>query len=432
MILYYLLLFFTRFHSDPRVGMTLFNAGFVQVTPVKVLGLFTVFAALVAVRPVDAVPYLKNSLGLIFFAFSAHQILELLVFKPPIPSDSISSLVSIGLLLVATRALISTEERMRKAVRMMILVSACASLWLYKQHFLQHIARVEGLEGDSNYEALTLVTGIPLAVWMVRYETGIWWKRIGAICAGLMAGGVLLSQSRAGLIATVVMGLAAVVVSRRKMLTFGLLVIALALGVIIAPAGVTNRFHSIKFEGAATNGDEDSTRAHFELLKAGLAMIESNPLTGVGLGQFRDLAPDYNRELLQVAGRRYIAHNTYIQIAAETGLPVLFLFLALVATAITNCQCVRRSTNAPLARMAAAIQVGLIGYSVAAASVTAEYVTTFWILVFLSQNLREVASCSAARVEPRAHRVHEVPTLAHALPRRGTLGRNAAAIGQGR
>jgi O-antigen ligase len=394
--------------------------------------LFTVFAALVAVRPVDAVPYLKNSLGVVFFAFAAHQILELLVFRPPIPSDSISSLVSIGLLLVATRALISTEERMRKAVRMMILVSACASLWLYKAHFLQHISRVEGLEQDANYEALTLVTGIPLAVWMVRYETGIWWKRMGAVCAGLMAGGVLLTQSRAGLIATVVMGLAAVVVSRRKMLTLGLLVIVLALGVTIAPAGVTDRFRSIKIEGAASNGDEDSTRTHFELLKAGLAMIESNPLTGIGLGQFKDLAPNYNRELLQVARRRYIAHNTYIQIAAETGLPVLFLFLALVATAFINCRAVRRSTNAPLARMAAAIQVGLIGYSVAAASVTAEYVTTFWILVFLSQNLREVASCSAARIEPRAHHVHEVPKLALALPRRGTLGRNAAAIGEGR
>src|ERR1700735_810861 len=293
MILYYLLLFFTRFHSDPRVGMTLFNAGFVQVTPVKVLGLFTVVAALVAARPEDAVPYLKNSLGLVFFAFAAHQILELLVFRPPIPSDSISSLVSIGLLLVATRALISTEERMRKAVRMMILVSACASLWLYKQHFLQHIPRVEGLEQDANYEALTLITGIPLAVWMVRYETGIWWKRIGAVCAGLMAGGVLLTQSRAGLIATVVMGLAAVVVSRRKMLTLGLLVIALALGVIIAPAGMTDRFHSIKFEGAASNGDEDSSRTHLELWQAGVAMIASNPLTGVGLEQFKEVAPYY-------------------------------------------------------------------------------------------------------------------------------------------
>jgi O-antigen ligase len=390
MILYYLLLFFTRFHSDPRVGTTLFNAAFVQVTPVKVLGLFTVFVALVARRPADAAPRLRNSLGVIFFAFVALQILEVLVFWIPNPGNSISSLVSIGLLLVATRALVSTEERLRKAVRVMILVSAFASLWLYKQHFLQHISRVDGLEQDANYEALTLITGIPLAIWMVWDETGTWWKRVGAVCAGIMAGGVLLTQSRAGLIAALVMGLAAVVVSRRKVLALGLFAIALAVGVMMAPAELTNRFHSIKLKGTATNGDEDSSRTHYELLKAGIAMIESSPLTGVGLERFKDVAPHYNHEFLQVAGRRYIAHNTYLQIGAETGLPVLILFLALMTIAFVNCRAGRRSNDAPLAAMAKAIQLGLIGYSVAALSVTAEYITTFWILIFLSQSLREI------------------------------------------
>ena len=396
MNLYYLLLLFTRFHSDPRVGLPLFNASFVQVTPVKVLGLFTVFAALVAQRPADAVPRLKNSLGLIVFAFAAYQILELLVFRLPTPSNSISALVSIGMLLVATRALVSTEERMRKTVRVMILTSAFASLWLYRGHFLQHISRVGGLEQDPNYEALTLVTGIPLAVWMARYETGPWWKRIGAVCVGLMTGGILLTESRAGLIAAVVMGLAAVVISKRKMRTLGLLVIALVVGVIVAPAGVTQRFHSVKFEGAATNGDEESSRIHYELLKAGAAMIESYPLTGVGLERFMDVAPDYNRELLQLSRRKYIAHDTYIQIAAEAGLPVLILFLALATAAIMHCREVRRSANAPLASMAAAIQLGLIGYGVAALSVSAEYLTPFWMLAFLSENLREIAAAIPA------------------------------------
>lgn len=417
MTLYYLLLFLTRFHSDPRVGMPLFSAAFVLVTPVKVVGLLTILAALVVQRPPNAAPRLRTSLGLIFFAFAALQILEALVYRLPTPTDSISSLVSIGLLLVATRTLVSTEERMRKVVRVMILVSAFASMWIYRQYFMQHFPRVSGIEQDSNYEALTLVAGIPLAVWMVRYETGRWWKRIGAVCVGLMAGGVLLTESRAGVIAAIVMGLGAVAVSRRKILTLGLVVLAIAAGVALAPAGLGTRFRSIKVEGTATNGDEDSTRAHVELLKAGLAMIRSYPLTGVGLEQFKATAPNFNPELLQVAGRRYIAHDTYIQIAAESGLPVLMLFLALVAIAIMNCRAARRGANAPLTRMAAAIQLGLIGYSVAAASVTAEYVTTFWILVFLSQNLREIAATlpaqyahrSSKMAQPVAMPVHERP-----------------------
>lgn len=392
MILYYLLLLFTRFHADPRVGTPLFNFAFLLVTPVKIVGLFTILAAVLLQRPADAAPRLRSSLGLVFFAFAALQILEVLVYQLPIPSDSISSLVSIGLLLVATRALVCTEERMRKAVRVMILASAFASLWIYKQYFIQHFPRVSGLEQDSNYESLTLVTGIPLAVWMVRYETGPWWKRIGALCLGIMAGGVILTESRAGLIAAFVMGLAAVVFSKRKVVTLGLLIIAIAVGVAIAPAGLRTRFQNIKLEGTATNGDEQSSRIHFELLKAGLAMIESYPLTGVGLERFKSVAPDFNSKLLQVAGHRFIGHDTYIQIAAETGLPSLILFLTLIVSAVLNCRAVRQSSSAALARMAIAMQIGLIGYGIAAASVTAEYVTTFWILIFLSQNLREIAA----------------------------------------
>jgi O-antigen ligase len=432
MSLYYILLLFTRFHSDPRVGMPLFHAAFVIVTPVKVVGLFTILAALVAQRPTDASPRLRNSLGVVFFAFAALQVLEVLAFSLPTPSASISSLVSIGLLLLATRALISTEERMRKAVRVMIMTSAFASLWIYRQHFLEYVGPANGIEQDTNYESLTLVMGIPLAIWMVRYETGPWWKRMGAVCAGLMAGGVLLTESRAGVIAAVVMGLVAVIVSRRKMLSLGLIAIAVAAGVVLAPAGLSTRFRSIKLEGTANNGDEVSTRTHFELLKAGVAMIKSYPLTGVGLERFKDTAPAYNRELLQVAGHRFIAHDTYIQMAAESGLPVLFLFLALMTTAFMNCQAVRRSANVPLAQMATAMQLGLIGFGIAAVSVTAEYVTTFWILVFLSQNLRELAAFAAARVQSQARRANHATTLVRALPRRAKLARTTASIGQGR
>ena len=37
------------------------------------------------------------------------------------------------------------------------------------------------------------------------------------------------------------------------------------------------------------------------------------------------------------------------------------------------------------------MQVSLIGFCIAGVSVTAEYVTALWILIVLSQNLREIA-----------------------------------------
>ena len=423
MTLYYLLLILTRFHADPRLGPALFRVAFLIVTPVKIVGFFTIVAALVARRPADASPLLKNPLALCFFSFASLQIFEVLVFKLPIPSASVSSLVSIGLMLVATRALVSNEDRLRKTVRVMIVTSAIASMWIYRQYFILHVFPANGIEQDTNYESLTLVTGIPLAVWMVQYETGVWWRRIAVLCVGLMGGGVLLTQSRAGLIAAVVMGLAAIVFSRRKMLTLGLVVLAIAAGVELSPAGLATRFRSIRLEGAATNGAEESTRIHIELAKAGLAMIEAYPLTGIGLEQFEDAAPNYNPALLEVAGHEYIAHDTYIQIGAEGGIPVLLLFLSLMAVAVFNCREVRRHAGAAQARMATAMQVGLIGFSIAAASVTAEYVTTFWIVVFLSQNLREIGWALPARKIRRRDAISE--------PLNGAGGEESRATGNG-
>lgn len=132
---------------------------------------------------------------------------------------------------------------MLKVVRVTILASALASLWIYKQHFVQHLDRPAGLEQDPNYEALTLVTSIPLAIWMARHEIGRWWRHIGAGCAGLMGLGVALTQSRGGLIALGVMGLVMPPFTRRKIRTLALLAGAAILFAALAPAGLFALVH---------------------------------------------------------------------------------------------------------------------------------------------------------------------------------------------
>lgn len=398
MSLYYFLLLITRFHNDPRVGAALFDTGVVFLTPVKIVGLLTVLAALITPRTVAAAPRISSPQSGLFLLFAALPVLETLAFGLPIPSSSISCLISFACLMVATRLLVTTEERMFKVVRVMILASAFASLWIYKQQFAQHLDRPGGLEQDPNYEALTLVTGIPLAIWMVRHEISHWWRRIGAGCAGLMGLGVVLTESRAGLIALGVLGLLMLAFTRRKILTLALLAGAAILVVAFAPSDLSGRFHSIKITGTPTNGDEESTRIHFELSKAGISMITSHPLFGVGLDRFKSVAPDYNHNLYLIAGRSFVAHDTYIQIAAEGGLPVLALFLVLMGLATLNCSAARRSTNIAVADLGLAMQLGLVAYGVAAISVSAEYVSSFWLIVFLSHNLRDISTAIAKSV----------------------------------
>src|SRR5262249_20289814 len=229
------------------------------------------------------------------------------------------------------------------------------------------------------------------------------------------------TESRAGLIAGIVIAVATLVKSRRKVIAFALVGIAAFAILTFGPADLFTRFHSIKISGDITNGDDQSTRIHVELVKAGLNMIESSPIFGVGLERFKKEAPFFNRELLGVAGRTYVAHNTYVQIAAEAGLPVLALYLLMIGMAIKNCRVARQvETVDGLGELAAAMNTGIVAFAIAAVSVTAPYVSALWVLIFLSSNLREIAAWEASHQSANPDQVKSRAPLANL--RTPTLG----------
>ena len=119
-------------------------------------------------------------------------------------------------------------------------------------------------------------------------------------------------------------------------------------------------------------------------------MIAAHPVFGVGLGVFKDVAPLYNPEISKLIKGSYIAHNTFIQIGAECGLPELFLFLAMIGYALHNFRLTERSSDEALASVGAAMWISLVGICVGTLTQSVQLLP-FWILIFLSQNLREVA-----------------------------------------
>jgi O-antigen ligase len=164
------------------------------------------------------------------------------------------------------------------------------------------------------------------------------------------------------------------------------------------PAGLSERFHSIRFEGKATNGAEGSTRIHVELAKAGIRMIRAHPFFGVGLDQFKPEAPRYNPKILEISDRSWLAHDTFIQIGAECGLPILLLFLSILIAATRNFGRGRRSGDPALADLGFAMQAGLIGISLAAISITIDLLP-FWLLIFMSPSFSEICEAEASSRE---------------------------------
>ena len=421
MIFYWLFLCLTPFQAHPVLGATLFQAGFMPMTPIKLAGLLAVGAALLGPRPADAAPRLSTAISPIYAMFMIYPLLTTLVLGRGIPSVSISALFSFAMLLVATRSLICTQQRLLGTIRVLVFVEAVGSLWLYRQYYILHWDVPVGPSSDANYEALAIVMVLPLAIYLVGSDPSRLSRLLALASAPLLGFAVIVTQSRGGLLALGVIALTAWLSARRKALMLAGCAVAMLLALALGPSVTWERFHQIRVSGDAETGAEVSTRTRIELWRGGLAMIRSNPITGVGLDQFKTLVGDYNPKLYNVIDRNYIAHNTYVQLGAEGGLPTLALFIASIVFAVANfrrCELLA-GRDRDLGRIAASMRVGLYAYAVAAFFLTAQFEKALWIYVFISPNLCEIAGAkvhkakegraAAARFSSKAEGVESGP-----------------------
>jgi O-antigen ligase len=168
-------------------------------------------------------------------------------------------------------------------------------------------------------------------------------------------------------------------------------------------------------------GDRVSEELRLLAWSAGLQMIREHPLVGVGLGNFKPLMGQYmdpgmRFDLLPDAAEfRSIAHNGYIGVAAELGLPALLVYLAILVFSYRTLERVRKDTERAGPRLiyqtALGIQAGLIGTGVANFFLSGENHRVLWLMIFMSSvvpgvlrkirmNTRKTASLGSPRMQP--------------------------------
>ncbi len=171
--------------------------------------------------------------------------------------------------------------------------------------------------------------------------------------------GIMVTFSRGGYLAFA-LGLFAIVYFRSKVM-FLMLLLAIWIAIlnpILLPAGIRYRMsqtveHKTYVDTSLTEESlESSSKTRVEIWRAGTKMIMDYPFFGVGYGLFGYMLQRY------WDGGVRDAHNTYLIIAAEMGIPALIVFLWIVFLVFINTLRLYKTTQDPFSK---AVALGFLG-----------------------------------------------------------------------
>jgi putative inorganic carbon (hco3(-)) transporter len=302
---------------------------------------------------------------------------------------------------ITTLILVDSLDRLRKVLLVAIGSMALGSLYMLREWWGG--STVYGAEyrpgyvtGDPNFFAASALLCLPLAFgWALEGRRR--WERmycLGCLLLGLAAS--MVAASRGGFLGLLIALGVFVWHSRYRARAMTLVPAALALFLLVSPSSPVRRLFD------PTPGDLEARNARFELWSAGLKMVGSHPLLGVGLGNFKSMAGRYSGLGPDL---QLLAHNGYLDVAAEVGLPALAALLGILYYSYRTAARVRRQTRkeGPLALHHAAlgIEAGLVGFAVALIFVSGLFLKLFWLMVFLSMRLPDLQR-QARRTQEKA------------------------------
>lgn len=239
---------------------------------------------------------------------------------------------------------------------------------------------------DNNGYAMIFVMALPLVYFLIFSEKKSIIKILLIILFPLLIHAIILTYSRGGFLGLCVVCVFCLLRTKKK-LAIGIAgILLIALIVRLAGPPVIERLSTIK------NYEQDSSAAErLESWKAGLRMIASHPLSGVGLDNYRYLSMEYNPDGLSNA---IVAHNTFIHTGAEAGIPALLLYLALLFSCFKDLRRIRIKFHSDKENWkyyyASMLESSLLGYIVCGIFLTLSWFELFYPMIALTVALKRV------------------------------------------
>jgi O-antigen ligase/polysaccharide polymerase Wzy-like membrane protein len=269
-----------------------------------------------------------------------------------------------------------TVGEIRKLLWIQVSAVAGVTFLSIALHHYNPDGRLAGIQNsilsNPNDLAINIAITFPLCLAFSLQSRGFR-KILWMLAMAFMGLGVVLTASRSGLIALII----CVSVSiweygirgkRRQLVVATILISILAFGIAISSSHYRARVESIFLGNVEGSGDAGgaSMAARKELLKKSIVTALTHPLFGVGPGCFPLLDNGWK-----------VAHNAYTELAAESGIPALILFLLAMRAAFQNIKLVRKTRqyrDDPEFRLfLQALWAGLLGYLTGSCFASTEY-----------------------------------------------------------
>jgi O-antigen ligase len=235
-------------------------------------------------------------------------------------------------------------------------------------------SRGTGIFSDPNDLAGTIIAGMGLALIRVvqtkRYTRACY---IGIVA--LMLWAIVLTDSRGGLVALIVMlGAFCVALMRRKAPAIVLAALVAGTLLLAAPSRMA------RFDTA-----EESANSRLRFWSEGLTQFGMHPLTGVGYRKFEDF------------NEGYVAHNSFVTCFAELGGVAYLCWMGCIYLAYRRNTCLEEGERAlaPVSTDLIGARLALLGYLVAGFWTTRTYEPNLYIFLVLP-----VSQQIAARGKP--------------------------------
>jgi len=254
---------------------------------------------------------------------------------------------------------------------------------------------------DANDFATFAVTALPFGLYFLHAAERSSVRLFAALSLCILAFAFVRTGSRGGFIALV--SVTVFIVLRYTAIALRWRIAATAI-VALVVVGTASEQYWTQMGTILSDADYNRTdeSGRMQIWRRGIGYMFQNPVFGVGPGNFQAaegmLSSFAARQQLGFGVRWNAAHNSYIQVGAELGIPGLVIFIGMIASTFAMLRRVNRSPwvdgdeceENPRA-LTNALTASLVGFVVGAYFLSLVYAELFYTLIAMSVGLCKVA-----------------------------------------